>query len=311
MEGTPVVGLPGNPVAAIVTFLHLARPMILRLSGAGPEELPRFGAIAGFCYRKKAGRREYVRIGLKAGETGLRAEKFPREGAGLLTSLTRSQAFAELDEAITGLRHSGTPVRVLYLDAADDVLVRRYEGTRRRHPIEGEGVEGAIAVERARLAPVRRLADVVVDTTDLNVHQLRERILDLFTEGHEGRKPLRIAVVSFGYSHGLPRDADLVLDCRFLPNPHWIPELRPHTGLDTDVRDYVLGQPAAKEFIAKIDDLLELLLPAYMEEGKAYLTIAVGCTGGRHRSVAVANALHERIESRGYFANIAHRDVQK
>ena len=216
-----------------------------------------------------------------------------------------------LDEAISDLRSSGTPVRVLYLDAADDVLVRRYEGTRRRHPVEGEGVAEAIAVERALLAPVRRLADVVVDTTDLNVHQLRDRILDLFADEPSSGSKLRIAVVSFGYSHGLPRDADLVLDCRFLPNPHWVPELRPHTGLDTDVRDYVLGQPAAKEFLTKVDDLLGLLLPAYVEEGKAYLTIAVGCTGGRHRSVAIANELHERIEARGFLANIAHRDVQK
>ncbi|MEY2468686.1 MAG: RNase adapter protein RapZ [Actinomycetota bacterium] len=216
-----------------------------------------------------------------------------------------------LDEAITDLRNSGTPVRVLYLDATDAVLVQRFEGTRRRHPVEGEGVEGAIEVERALLAPVRRLADVVVDTTDLNVHQLRDRILDLFgSEAHDGVK-LRIAVVSFGYSHGLPRDADLVFDCRFLPNPHWIPELRPHTGLDTDVRDYVLGQPAAKEFLHKIDELMGLLLPAYVDEGKAYLTIAVGCTGGRHRSVAIAEALHEMIELRGFLANIAHRDVSK
>lgn len=216
-----------------------------------------------------------------------------------------------LDEAILDLRSSGTPLRVLYLDAADDVLVRRFEGTRRRHPVEGEGVAEAIAVERALLAPVRRLADVVVDTTDLNVHQLRDRILDLFTEDQKQGKKLRIAVVSFGYSHGLPRDADLVLDCRFLPNPHWVPELRPHTGVDADVRDYVLGQPAAKEFLTKVDDLLGLLLPSYIEEGKAYLTIAIGCTGGRHRSVAIANELHNRLESRGYAANIAHRDVQK
>jgi UPF0042 nucleotide-binding protein len=216
-----------------------------------------------------------------------------------------------LDDAIRDLRSSGTPVRVLYLDAHDDVLVRRYEGTRRRHPIEGEGVEGAIAVERALLAPVRQLADVVVDTSDLNVHQLRERILDLFTDQARPDVGLRIAVVSFGYSHGLPRDADLVFDCRFLPNPHWIPELRPHTGLDVDVRDYVLGQPAARDFLKKMDDLLGLLLPAYVEEGKAYLTIAVGCTGGRHRSVAIANALHDMIEARGYDSNISHRDVQK
>jgi UPF0042 nucleotide-binding protein len=216
-----------------------------------------------------------------------------------------------LDDAIRDLRSSGTPVRVLYLDANDDVLVRRYEGTRRRHPIEGEGVEGAIAVERALLAPVRQLADVVVDTSDLNVHQLRERILDLFTDHARPDVGLRIAVVSFGYSHGLPRDADLVFDCRFLPNPHWIPELRPHTGLDSDVRDYVLGQPAAKEFLKRTDELLALLLPAYVDEGKAYLTIAIGCTGGRHRSVAIANELSELIEARGYDVNLAHRDVQK
>ena len=216
-----------------------------------------------------------------------------------------------LDDAIRDLRSSGTPVRVLYLDAQDDVLVRRYERTRRRHPVEGEGVDSAIAIERALLAPVRQLADVVVDTSDLNVHQLRDRILDLFTDRARPEIGLRIAVVSFGYSHGLPRDADLVFDCRFLPNPHWIPELRPHTGLDVDVRDYVLGQPAAKEFLKKIDDLLGLLLPAYVDEGKAYLTIAVGCTGGRHRSVAIANAMHAMIEAHGYDANIAHRDVQK
>ena len=216
-----------------------------------------------------------------------------------------------LDDAIRGLRASGTSLRVLYLDAQDDVLVRRYEGTRRRHPIEGEGVETAIAVERALLAPVRDLADVVVDTSDLNVHQLRDRLLDLFTDQTRPEMGLRIAVVSFGYSHGLPRDADLVFDCRFLPNPHWVPELRPHTGLDTDVRDYVLGQPAAKDFLKKVDDMLGLLLPAYVEEGKAYLTIAVGCTGGRHRSVAIANALHDLIEARGYDSNISHRDVNK
>ena len=132
------------------------------------------------------------------------------------------------------------------------------------------------------------------------------------TVGDDDRAPgMQVLATSFGFKHGVPSDVDVVLDCRFLPNPHWVPELRPHTGLDTDVRDYVLGQPAAKEFLTKVDDLLGLLLPAYVEEGKAYLTIAVGCTGGRHRSVAIANELHERIEARGFLANIAHRDVQK
>ena len=169
----------------------------------------------------------------------------------------------------------------------------------------------AIAVERALLAPVRRLADVVVDTTDLNVHQLRDRILDLFADEPSSGSKLRIAVVSFGYSHGLPRDADLVLDCRFLPNPHWVPELRPHTGLDTDVRDYVLGLPGARLFIERYVAALEPVLAGYLNEEKRYVTIAVGCTGGKHRSVAISEAIASLLRERGQRVTVAARDLGK
>jgi UPF0042 nucleotide-binding protein len=242
------------------------------------------------------------------------AELAARPGGSERVALVMGRAGSNIGglvEALEDLRRSGNSVRLLFLDAADDVLVRRYEGTRRRHPVMGEGVEAAVASERALLAPVKSLADVVVDTTELNVHQLRDRILSLFADHSPGHSPLRLGIVSFGYSHGLPRDADLVLDCRFLPNPHWVPELRPLTGRDASVRDYVLEQPAAKEFLTKLESLFELLLPAYVDEGKAYLTVAVGCTGGRHRSVALAEALAESVRQQGFDPIVTHRDVDK
>jgi UPF0042 nucleotide-binding protein len=214
----------------------------------------------------------------------------------------------ELEAAIAQLRvHS--EVRVVYLEASDDVLIRRFEGTRRRHPFGREGVTEAIALERDRLRPIRSMADVVIDTSELNVHQLRERLSNLFA--HPETTSMQVGLESFGFKYGVPRDVDTVLDCRFLPNPHWIDELRPLTGLDAPVRDYVLGRPEAAEFVSRIDDLLGFLLPAYEKEGKSYLTIAVGCTGGRHRSVAVTEALAERIRARGYHPVLHHRDVQR
>ena len=195
----------------------------------------------------------------------------------------------ELEAAVQQLRSGGSVVRTLFLEASDEVLVRRFEGTRRRHPLGREGVTEAIALERKRLEPIRALADVVVDTTDLNVNQLRERLIDLFTTDRGVR--MQISVVSFGFKHGVPLDVDNVFDARFLPNPHWIEELRPLTGLDEPVRNYVLCQPEAREFVSKVDDLLRFLIPAYVKEGKAYLTVAVGCTGGRHRSVSLVEEL--------------------
>ena len=212
--------------------------------------------------------------------------------------------------ALDALRQTGHRVRVLYLEASDETLVRRFEGTRRRHPLAAEGVVESIARERELLEPIKTQADVVVDTSDLNVHQLRERLVSLFgTES--ATSGMQTQVVSFGYKHGIPLDVDMVLDCRFLPNPHWVEELRTHTGLEEPVREYVLSQPDTKEFLAKIDDLLGLLLPAYVKEGKAYLSIAVGCTGGHHRSVVLAEEIARLLREHGFDPAVSHRDVDK
>jgi RNase adapter protein RapZ len=217
----------------------------------------------------------------------------------------------ELAPAITDLRATGARVRVLYLDASDEVLVRRFEGTRRRHPHETDGgLLEAIRGERELFAPLRDEADFVFDTSEANVHELRQRLVELFAE-RAGAGEMETTVVSFGYKFGLPIDVDLVLDCRFLPNPHWVDELRPMTGLDPEVRDFVLRHPQATEFLDRLEGLFGFLLPAYEQEGKAYLSIAIGCTGGRHRSVAIAEELAHRIEKQGFVPTVHHRDVER
>lgn len=216
----------------------------------------------------------------------------------------------ELSTALDDLRESSVRVRVLFLEASDDVLVRRYENTRRRHPMSGsDRVSEGIGRERPLLDELKSQADVVVDTSDLNVHQLRDRLLDLFAR--DSGTALQTTIVSFGYKHGLPLDVDLVLDCRFLPNPHWIDELRPFTGLDAPVQDYVRSQPETPEFLHRLDDLLALLLPAYVKEGKSYLSIAVGCTGGTHRSVFMAEEIGDLLRKRGFDPTVKHRDLGK
>jgi UPF0042 nucleotide-binding protein len=214
----------------------------------------------------------------------------------------------DLAAGLAHLRSSAERVRVVFLEAADDVLVRRFEDTRRRHPFEDEnGIVEAIRRERQALDPLKGEADVVVDTSDLNVHQLRERVESLF--GDSDHAGLQTAVVSFGYKHGLPLDVDLVLDCRFLPNPHWVEELRPHTGREPQVKDYVMRFPETAEFLERLDSLLELLLPAYVAEGKSYLTIAMGCTGGHHRSVVMAEEVARLLRDRGFEPRVTHRDI--
>ena len=208
------------------------------------------------------------------------------------------------------LRGNGNRVRVLFLDASDEVLLRRYEGTRRRHPLAARGVEESIADERRLLAPVRDRADLLIDTGELNTNQLRSRVLEAFGD-EGGASSMRTSVVSFGYKYGLPLDVDVVFDCRFLPNPFWIEELRPFSGLDAPVREYVLSQPETKDFLEKVDGLLTGILPSFVREGKSYLTIGLGCTGGRHRSVALAEALGERFVGHGYPVSVFHRDVER
>jgi UPF0042 nucleotide-binding protein len=218
---------------------------------------------------------------------------------------------ADAHRIIAELQEKGTDVEVVFFDAADEVLVRRYSETRRRHPMAGEGgtVPDGIAAERRALAALRDAADEVVDTTGWNVHELKRFVQRRFVSGERGQ--LAVTVVSFGFRGGLPSHADLVLDVRFLPNPYFVPELKAFPGTDPRVADFVLGKPEAKEFLARVEDLLGFLLPRYREEGKSYLTVAIGCTGGKHRSVALAAALSAALERAGQPVRLWHRDVEK
>src|SRR6266700_3664423 len=236
-----------------------------------------------------------------------------REGASrfaLVVDTRAGEFLPDLESALTELRESGARTRVLFLNASDEVLVRRFDTTRRRHPISGsDRVSDGIARERELLEELKGQADIVLDTSELNVHELRDRLRELFGGPVGAPSGLQISVVSFGYKHGLPLDVDLVFDCRFLPNPHWVDELRPLTGRDEAVRDYVLGQKETGEFLGKLDDLLGFLLPNFVREGKSYLSIAVGCTGGRHRSVVLADEIAKLLARRGFAPTVQHRDV--
>ncbi|MGW5051713.1 RNase adapter RapZ [Actinokineospora sp. NPDC004072] len=222
----------------------------------------------------------------------------------------RSRAFThDLDAIIKDLDARGYKPRVLFLEATDEVLVRRFEQVRRGHPMQGEGrlIDG-ISAEREVLRPLRTDADLILDTSTLSVHQLRAKIEDAF--GTETDVGTRVTVLSFGYKYGLPMDADLVMDVRFLPNPFWIPELKELTGRDGDVRNYVLSQEGAEEFLDRYHELLRLIGAGFRREGKRYLTLAVGCTGGKHRSVAISEELARRLsDTDGMAVKVVHRDL--
>ncbi len=212
---------------------------------------------------------------------------------------------------VAALRDQFDDVRVVFLDTATETLVRRYETTRRRHPLGADrSLMEAIDLERERLLAARAAADLVIDTTDLNPHQLRDRIGAEFDERPETAS-IRLALTSFGFKHGLPLDVDLVFDCRFLPNPHWVDELRPLSGLDEAIQDYVLDRDLTRSFLDHLTAMLDDLIPAYDAEGKSYLTIAFGCTGGRHRSVAVTEAMGRILSDRGWQSRMSHRDINR
>ncbi|HVI92591.1 MAG TPA: RNase adapter RapZ [Anaeromyxobacter sp.] len=228
----------------------------------------------------------------------------------LVVDAREGRFLAEAPRIIQQIRQEGADVEVLFLDASDESLVRRYSETRRRHPLAGEAgtVMDGVAAERQALAALKAIADEVVDTTTLNVHELKRLVSRRF----EGEGPrLGVTVVSFGFRFGIPTHADLVLDVRFLPNPFFIPELKPFPGTDPRVAAFVLGQADAKAFLERLSDLFAFLLPRYRSEGKSYLTIAIGCTGGKHRSVALASALAERLEAAGQPVRLWHRDIEK
>jgi RNase adapter protein RapZ len=233
-----------------------------------------------------------------------------KPGAGIdRLVLVSGRNHSELLPHIEVLKASSHRVVVLYLDASTQKLVQRYEATRRRHPFDpdGEGVLEAIERERVALEPVKGAADLVIDTTDLNVHQLKDRIVSSFSE--TGSTSMQVSIESFGYKHGIPLDADIVMDVRFLPNPHWNENLRPLTGRDEAVKSFVLGGEMTTRFLSHFEALLRDVIPSYQAEGRNYLTIAIGCTGGRHRSVAIVEHLVERLASDDVKALASHRDV--
>ena len=217
---------------------------------------------------------------------------------------------AAILDAVGSLRQQGHTVRILFLEASTRELVRRYEATRRKHPMSDGvlGLESVIEHERTAMSPVKAVADLLIDTSGLSVHQLRHQLVQLFGPENPG-DALQLSFSSFGFKHGVPIDADMVLDVRFLPNPHWEEALRPFSGLDDNVRDFVLSQSLAEDFLTRVQDLLHLIVPAYVSEGRSYLTIAIGCTGGRHRSVAMAEEIGRRLTAAGHHPRITHRDI--
>lgn len=294
MTDTPAVEVDGQLV------------VITGMSGAGRTEAAKVLEDLGF----------YVVDNLPPSLIGKVVELAWRPGSSveriaLVADVRGREFFGELIDAIDDLRAASHDLRVLFLEADDDTLVRRFEASRRRHPLgEQPGTEGVaqgIRRERSVLQELRGKADLVVDTSELNVHDLRDRLVDAF--GGRAGATMRVNLVSFGYKYGLPRDADLVMDVRFLPNPHWVDELRPQTGRAAEVRDYVLGQPDTQPFLERLRELLDVVVPGYVEEGKRYLTIAVGCTGGKHRSVVIAEEIADHLRDRTDLpVHVDHRD---
>lgn len=216
----------------------------------------------------------------------------------------------ELRHAMQEVEREGILTRIVFLDAEDDVIVSRYEENRRPHPLGLDTISEAIDAERNLLGDLKEMADVVIDTSTLNVHELRDRLTSQFSDD-EMNRPMRVSIRSFGFKHGTPRDTDLVFDVRFLPNPHWVPELRDLRGTHQPVSDYVLRSEGANEFVDRIDELLQFLIPRFKNEGKSYLSIGIGCTGGHHRSVAIAEELAHRLSAHGVNASVRHRDMER
>jgi UPF0042 nucleotide-binding protein len=217
----------------------------------------------------------------------------------------------EMSAEVSGLRNRVDDLATVFLEASTDVLVRRYESTKRRHPLaDDQPLTAAIEQERELLIKARESADIVIDTSELNPHELRERLSWHFG-GEDMTESMRLTLLSFGFKHGLPRDVDMVLDCRFLPNPYWDENLRSLSGKDPEIQEYVIDRPLAQRFVDHLETLLIDLLPAYQEEGKSYLSIAFGCTGGRHRSVAVAEVMGRILKEQGWQPQVLHRDIDR
>lgn len=233
------------------------------------------------------------------------------ERAAIVIDIRERTFLAQFGKQLADLRKSGVAVYVLFLEASDDVLQHRFSETRRPHPADkGKGLLHAIRAERAAMARVRNEADQIIDTSEHTVHTLRSNLLERFSPDRQG-SPMRVQVLSFGHKYGSPGDLELLFDVRHLPNPHFLPELKPLSGHDQRVVQYLKQQPEVEETLSRFGDLLDYLLPLYQREGKSYVTVGIGCTGGRHRSVMVANALGKRLRKSGFDARVVHRDVRK
>lgn len=278
--------------------------VITGMSGSGKASVMKaFEDLGYYCV-------DNLPIGLIPRFADLAKQSSEIEKAALVTDIREGEQLRKLPAIIRSLRRQ-TNVTVIFLEASDDVLQRRFSETRRPHPLgKGSTVKDALSQERRMLQPIRALADIVVDSSRFNVHELRAHITSKFTPGSSD-KDILVSVVSFGYKAGLPEDADLLFDVRFLPNPHFVPEFRPFTGRHPRVAKYIRSFPQTQEFIDRISDLLVYLLPHYVREGKSYLTIAFGCTGGQHRSVLISEEVKKRLTKAGYRVKVTHRDSPK
>ncbi len=250
---------------------------------------------------------KFAELGMSASGTG------EYERVVLVTDVRSGGNFEMLFRALDELTAMKCPYQILFMDAADETIIKRYKESRRSHPLESDALalEGAIARERELLSGLRGRANHIIDTTDLPTTGLRDELHRLFLRGQETRDNLRVNVTSFGFKHGIPRVADLVFDVRFLPNPYYVPELRALTGLDDGVREYVFRDGQAEEFMTRLEDMLDYLLPRYVQEGKTALVVAIGCTGGHHRSVAIAHRIAEHVRQQGYGVTESHRDIAR
>jgi len=295
----PVAGTPAGTVSQAIEFL-----IVTGLSGAGKSLATHFLEDLGFfCVDNLP-----PALIPKFAEIVREAESRIHRVA-LVIDVRGGEFFNALDTALLSLDAMGIPFQILFLDASDEVLVRRFEETRRKHPLGGSVLDG-IRSERRRLQPVKERAHKIIDTSTLTVRELREELTEAFLRA-SAERTLTVSVLSFGYKYGIPLDADLVFDVRFLPNPHYVEELRALPGNSPEVREFVLRWDQTREFQRRLHDLIEYLLPQYRAEGKTHLTIAIGCTGGKHRSVVIGEDLAAALRSGGYGIRLKHRDVRK
>src|SRR6266849_5606345 len=290
------IPLDGHPPGEVV--------IITGMSGSGKASvLKAFEDLGYYCV-------DNLPVGLIPRFAELAGQSSEIERTALVVDVREGRQLEELRAIVKSVKRTIT-TKMVFLEASDSVLLRRFSETRRPHPLgTGTPVKTSLTAERRRLRAIRALADLVIDTSKFNVHELRAHINELFQKKEKGRNIL-VSCVSFGFRHGVPDDADLVFDVRFLPNPHFIPEFRPLTGRDPKVAKYIRSFPQTSEFIQRISDLLVYLLPHYIHEGKSYLTIAFGCTGGQHRSVMIAEDVTKRLKKAGYRVKVVHRDSPK